>query len=448
MQGRRSVAILILLAASVAAAPAQRNEWPSFRGLRASGVADGADPPLTWDLANGDNVLWRVEIPGVGHSSPVVWGGRVFITTAVSSDSEAEFVHGRTQTTASAADMSAQSWRVYCLALADGAVLWERTVHEGVPRAPRHVKGSYANPTPATDGRVLVVSFGSEGLYALDLDGNPLWSRDLGVLDGGYTPYPDSHWGFASSPILHDGLVIVQADAQNQSFLAAFRSVDGEPVWRVAREQDTSWSTPTVAGEGPDAQVVVSGTDYAGYAAVDGTELWRLPDGAGVKIPAPLLADDLILLGGGDSHLRPRFFALRPAARGTLSPDDSGPAMVAWHNDASPHVVTPIVYDGLLYVCSDNGILTIYDVRSGERVNRARVGGRSVTFSASPVAAAGRLYFASEDGQVLVLAAGEDAEMLAVNDVGEVLFATPAIVGETIIVRGSRHLFAFVDGAR
>ncbi|MGD8328145.1 MAG: PQQ-binding-like beta-propeller repeat protein [Acidobacteriota bacterium] len=422
-----------------------RNEWPSFRGPRASGVAEGADPPLSWDLADGDNVRWRVEIPGVGHSSPVVWGGRVFVTTAVSSDSAAEFVHGRTQTIASAADMSAQSWRVYCLSLADGAVLWQRALHEGVPRAPRHVKGSYANPTPATDGRVLVVSFGSEGLYALDLDGNLLWSRDLGVLDGGYTPYPDSHWGFASSPVLHDGLVIVQADTQNQSFLAAFRAGDGDPVWRVPREQDTSWSTPTVVGEGPDAQVVVSGTDYAGYAARDGTELWRLPDGAGVKIPAPLVAGDLILLGGGDSHLRSRFFALRSAARGTLSPDEASPAELAWHNNASPHVVTPIVYDGLLYVCADNGILTIYDLDSGKRVNRLRIGGRSATFSASPVAAGGRLYFASEDGEVFVLAAGSRAELLADNDVGEVVFATPAIVDDTFIVRGHRHVFAFAD---
>jgi outer membrane protein assembly factor BamB len=380
----------------------------------------------------------------------VVWGGRVFVTTAVSSAPDAEFVHGRTQTTASAADLSVQSWRVYCLALADGSILWQRTLHEGVPRTPRHVKGSFANPTPATDGRVLVVSFGSEGLYALDLDGELLWSRDLGVLDGGYTPYPDSHWGFASSPVLYDGLVFVQADAQNQSFLAAFRARDGEPAWRVARGQDTSWSTPTVVGAGADAQVVVSGTDYyAAYAAVDGSELWRLPDGAGVKIPAPLAADGLILVGGGDSHMQPPFYALRPDARGTLAPESSAAATaVAWHNDARPHVVTPIVYDGLLYVCADNGILTIYDVATGERRNRVRVGGRSATFSASPVAAAGRLYFASEDGQVLVLAAGEEAELLAANDVGEVLFATPAIAGDTLLVRGRRHLFAFVAEAR
>jgi outer membrane protein assembly factor BamB len=445
------VAAAALVVSATAASAAQERSWPSFRGPRASGVAVDARPPVTWDATTGANLLWKAEIPGVGHSSPVVWGERVFVTTAVSSAEEAEFLHGRTDTSRSARDISPQSWRVYCLDRSNGDVVWQRTLHEGEPRTPRHLKASYANPTPATNGRQLVVFFGSEGLYALDLDGNLLWSRDLGTLDGGYTPLPDAHWGFASSPVIHEELVFVQGDAQNQSFLAAFDLGTGDPVWRVVRDEDTSWSTPTVVEGGGRTELVVSGTrHHVAYDPATGEELWRLAADAAVKIATPIAAQGMVLVGGGELAAKPRFYAVRRGASGTIPTDEGKPsAALAWWNEARPHVVTPLAYEGVLYVCTDSGILTLYDLSTGERLNRVRVGNRSASFSASPVAAAGKVYFAGEDGEVFVLRAGEEATLLAENPIGEVIFATPAISGDTLIVRGQRHLFALAgDGAR
>ena len=469
-------AALVAAAALVAVAPQTTPGWPSFRGPGASGIADGADLPLDWNVEEATNVLWKTPIAGVGHSSPVIWGDRVFITTAVSSAAEPLFVHGQTDTSASANDGSVHSWRVVCLDLATGAVRWERTLAERPPRADRHVKASFANPTPATDGEHLVVSFGSEGLFALDLDGNLLWQRDLGILDGGWSTAPDTHWGYGSSPIIQDGLAIVQADAQNLSYVAAFDVASGEQAWRTERDEDTVWSTPTVVDGPSGPELVLSGTHhYRAYDPRTGEELWRLADGADVKIPTPIVAEGMLLLGGGSAHMRPPFYALRPGARGEIdvagAGDDAGrvdgagaageePAgtagttgasgsagAIVWRNDARPHVVTPIAYRGLLYVCMDNGILTIYELATGERINRLRLGGRGASFSASPVAADGRLYFASEDGDVFVLAAGTEGELLATNSIGEVILATPAIVPGVMVIRGRQHVFAFGAGA-
>lgn len=296
---------------------AQAQNWPSFRGLNASGVADGNNPPAVWDAEKSINILWKTAIPGLGHSSPVVWGDRVFVTTAVSSASNSQFVHGLIDTGASAEDVSVHSWRVYCLDKNTGRIIWEKTVHEGAPKAKRHVKASFANSTPATDGRHLVVSFGSEGLYCFDLNGKLLWRQDLGLLDGGWSPDPHSHYGYGSSPIIYKHLAIVQCDAQNQAFIAAFNLADGKRVWQTTREEDTSWSTPTIYEAGGRSELVTSGSKYyRGYDPLTGKELWRLADGIDVKIPTPIAAHGLYFLSGGDSSARRTFYALRVGLKG------------------------------------------------------------------------------------------------------------------------------------
>ena len=203
--------------------------WPSFRGPNGAGVGDGNNPPTAWDAEKSINILWKTPIPGLGHSSPILWGDHVFVTSAVSGSANSQFVHGLTDTGASADDNSKHSWRVYCLNKNTGRIIWERAVYEGVPKVKRHVKASYANPTPATDGKHLVVSFGSEGLYCFDLEGKLLWKQDLGILDGGWSSDSNSHWGFGSSPVIHDGKVVVLCDVQKDAFLAVFdhRSVRG-----------------------------------------------------------------------------------------------------------------------------------------------------------------------------------------------------------------------------
>ena len=425
------------------ASPAPAQNWPSFRGLNASGVADGSNPPAVWDAEKSINILWKTSIPGLGHSSPVVWGDRVFVTTAVSSAAKEQFVHGLTETAASADDNSNHSWRVYCLDKNTGRIIWQRTVHEGAPKVKRHVKASYANSTPATDGRHLVVSFGSEGLYCFDFKGKLLWRQDLGFLDGGWSPDPQSHWGYGSSPIIHKQIAIVQCDAQNQAFIAAYRLSDGKRVWQIMREEDTSWSTPTIYESKDTAELVTSGSKYyRGYDPVTGKELWRLADGIDVKIPTPIAAHGLYFLSGGSAHERRTFYALRAGLKGDLSSTgNTDGGNVAWRSPViKPHIVTPIVYGDYLYVCTDNGVLTQYHAKTGEPGYRARLG-TGGAFSASPVAADGKLYLASEDGDVFVIKVGETYELLARNPIGEVMMATPAITGKMIIIRGENHLF-------
>jgi outer membrane protein assembly factor BamB len=246
----------------------------------------------------------------------------------------------------------------------------------------------------------------------------------------------------------------VQCDTQSQSFLAAFNLSDGKPVWRTPREEDTSWSTPTVYENGKQAELVASGTKFfRGYDPLTGKELWRLADGVDVKIPTPVAVNGLYFLGGGSSQDKLNFYAVRAGAKGELksvassSTPNAGTQNdgLAWQSTAiKPHVVTPIVYQDFLYVCTDSGILTQFNARTGEAGFRGRLG-RGTAFNASPVAADGKLYFASEDGDVFVVKAGAKFELLARNPVGEVMMATPAITDRMIIVRGQHHVFGIAE---
>ena len=436
----RFLAALVLCVASVSLTYSQN--WPSFRGHNGAGVGDGNAPPTAWDAEKSINVLWKTPIPGLGHSSPIVWGNRIFITTAVSSAADSQFVHGLTDTPASANDNSKHSFRVYCLDKNTGRIVWEKAIYEGVPKVKRHVKASYANPTPVTDGKKLVVSFGSEGLYCFDLEGKLLWQQDLGVLDGGWSSDPAFHWGFGSSPVIYKHLVIIQCDTQNQSYVAAFNLANGKRVWQTPREEDSSWSTPTIYEGKDSAELITSGTKYyRGYDPLSGKELWRLADGVDVKIPTPVAANDLYFLGGGSSNARHPFYAVRAGVKGEINPAEAGTTSIAWQSlQIRPHIVTPIVYGEYLYACTDNGILSQYQAKTGESGFRVRLGGGG-SFSASPVAADGKLYFVSEDGDVFVVKAGPQYELLARNAMGEVVMATPAIADKMIIIRGQNHVF-------
>jgi outer membrane protein assembly factor BamB len=442
MKYARAFLLLICLSAMSAA-----QNWPSFRGSNASGVADGANPPVAWDGEKSVNVLWKTPIPGVGYSSPVVWGNRVFITTAISADSKTVFVNGPTQTAQTSDDTSQQIWRVYCLDKNTGRIIWEKDAYAGVPKVKRHVKGSHANSTPATDGSYLVTFFGSEGLYCYDMDGKLVWKQNLGTLVGGWTSDPTAQWGFASSPIIYRNLVIVQCDSQKDSFIAAFNLKDGKQVWRTARDEDTSWSSPVIYAGAARAELIASGTKYyRGYDPLTGKELWRLADGADVKIPTPVAAQGLFFLGGGSTHVRRVFYAVRAGASGDITPSAGqlSTAHIAWQNPAKPHIVTPLAYGSHVYVCTDNGVLSVFDIKTGDEVYRARLGSGGA-FSASPVAADGKVYFINEEGEVYVIKAGPLYELQSKNPMGEVVMATPAITNKMLIIRTQRHLFGISE---
>jgi outer membrane protein assembly factor BamB len=431
---RALLALTLLLSA---AAPAAAQNWPAFRGPDASGVAAGGRPPSTWDAATSKNVAWKTAIPGLAHSSPIVWGDRVYVTTAVAASGPASVAKGAAGID-SAKDMVSHTWRLIAIERATGSIAWNREVHRGTPRLKRHVKSSHASATPATNGRLIVALFGSEGLFCFDMTGALQWRQDLGLMDVGLVDDPSFQWGPASSPTLFENMVIVQNDRHKDSFVAAFDLATGKELWRAAHDEYPSWATPAVARSGSRVEIVTNGGKFIrGLDAKTGRELWRLSDNlTQVKVPTPIVSGDTVIVTGGyPSGGRP-IYAIRLGGSGDLTPKS-----LAWSTErGSPYTGTPLLYDGLLYVCTDNGILSAYDAGTGDRVYQQRVGPGSSGFSASPVAADGRLYLASEDGDVFVIRAGRTYELVATNRMGEVTMATPALSGNMLIVRTQTQL--------
>lgn len=438
---------ILLALAAAAAVPtlSHAQDWPSFRGKGAAGVADGQKTPASWDATKGVNVVWKTPIPGIAVSSPIVWGDTVFVTTAVSSDPAAPFRHGLYGDVEPSKDLTRHSWRLYAIDKKTGRIRWERVAHEGIPKTKRHPKSSQASCTPVTDGKVVVAHFGSEGLYAYDMGGKLLWKRDLGLLNAGWFFDPDYEWGAASSPILYQDLVIVQADRQEDSFVAAFRVKDGQPAWRTARDEIPSWGTPTVYQGPPRDELITHGTKFIrAYEPRTGKELWRLGPNSEVTTPTPIVAHGLVFVTNGYRGVQP-IYAIRPGGSGdlTLKEGATSSEFIAWSTmRGGPYTPTPLVYGDLLYTLSNQGVLAAYQARTGERLYQERVAGKGGAFSASPVAADGKLYLAGEDGEVFVVKAGPKPDLLATNPMGEVLMATPAVSDGLVIVRGMKHLFA------
>ncbi|HTU91615.1 MAG TPA: PQQ-binding-like beta-propeller repeat protein [Gemmataceae bacterium] len=417
--------------------------WPSFRGPNGSGVADGQHPPLAWDVKTGANVRWKVPIAGLGHSCPIVWGDRVFVTTAVSGDPNPKVRTGNYGDVDSVNDTSKHSWQVVCLDRASGKILWTRTAFEGVPKIKRHLKGSQANCTPATDGKRVVACFGPEGLYCYNFEGKLLWKRDLSSIDSSFAMDREYEWGFGSSPVIHDGLVILQCDLSKDSFIAAYRLEDGSRAWSTPRDEIPSWSSPVVWRNRQRAELVTNASQYArGYDPATGKELWRLAKKSEATIPMPVIGEDLVYISSGNRPIQP-IIAVRPGAAGdiSLAPNGDRSERIAWSKKrGGPYMTTPLVYGRYLYVCSNAGMLTCYEADTGKEIYKERLGG--VSYTASPVAADGRLYFTTEQGEVRVVKTGPKFELLAVNNVGDVCMATPAISGGTLFVRSQHYLFA------
>jgi outer membrane protein assembly factor BamB len=419
--------------------------WPSFRGLQAAGVTEKQNLPDRWDGKTGENILWRTPIPGLAHSSPVVWGSLIFVTSAVSSDPKASFKPGLYGDGDASQDRSSQRWMIYALDKRSGKILWERAAYEGAPREKRHMKSTYASSTPATDGRIVVAWFGSQGVYAYDVKGRFLWKADLGRLNLGAYDIPTYEWGTASSPIIWNNLVILQCDTQDDSFLLALDADTGKQVWKTERDELPSWGTPTVAQTSAGPELVTNASNYIrGYDPRTGKELWRLGRSSKITAPTPIFADDKFVIASGRAPERP-IFVVRAGARGDLTLPEGKTASdaVVWSRTGrGSYMPTPLVYDGILYVLANNGLLDAYDLRTGEEVYRQRLPLVGSGFSASPVAADGKLYLSNEDGEMLVIAAGRKFESLGANSMGELLMATPALSEGVMYVRSSQSLFA------
>jgi len=422
-------------------------QWPQFRGPEGSGVADNQRPPVGWNVESGRNVVWTTPIPGLGHSSPVVWGDRLFLTTAISSDPKSVFEPVLKGEQDFRTDRARHQWRVYALDRATGRILWDRLAYEGAPKIPRHPHNSYASATPATDGRHVVVSFGSEGLYCYDVKGNLVWKKDLGVIHAGKHNNPEYTWGTASSPILYHGMVIVLCDSLGDGYLAAFDVNSGREVWRTARDANPSWSTPAIFETAGHAELVINAAPFIqGYDPASGKELWRLGPSTTNTTPTPIAGAGLIFVTNGYNPIKP-IYAVVPGSRGDLSLKDGATRSdaIAWSNlRDGPYMSTPLLYRGILYVVSSRGVITAFEPRTGAQIYQERIapGG----YSASPVAADGRIYVVSETGDIFVIRAGRDFGILATNVMGDTTMATPALAANTLFVRTEHAMWALADG--
>lgn len=406
--------------------------WPQFRGEHAAGVADSQNLPGDW------NVAWKTEIPGLGHSSPIVWGDRVFLTTAISSDKDFLFESVLNGKVDMRTDAASQQWRVFCLDRKSGKILWERLASEGVPNIHRHPHNSYASETPATDGEHVVVSFGSQGLYCYNFKGDLLWKKDLGVIHAGKHNNPEYTWGTASSPVIYGKKAIVLCDSLGDGYLAAFDVNTDREVWRTKRESNPSWSTPGIF----EGQVVVNAALLIqGYDLETGKELWRLGPSSTNTTPTPVFGEGLMFVANGYNPIKP-IYAVKPGARGdlTLKGDTTSSDAVAWSDMRNgPYMATPLLYRGVLYVVSTNGVMTAFEARTGKQFYQKRIapGG----YTSSPIASDGRVYVGDEEGNLFVVKAGEEFEIVGKKDFGEVLMATPAISQGMMVVRTQHRVW-------
>jgi outer membrane protein assembly factor BamB len=285
--------------------------WMQFRGNGARGVAEGQKPPIRWNVPDNTNVLWKTPVEGLAHSCPVIVDDLLFLTTAISSEDQAGLRTGVYGDVDSVEDKSVHEFQVHCYNKLTGELLWQKTSCKSPPQVKRHLKSTHANPTPATDGKYVVAFFGSEGLYCYTVDGELVWEKDLGLLDSGWFFDASFQWGFAASPIIYEGVVIVQCDIQKDSFIAAYAIDSGEEVWRVERDEIPTWSTPTIVEAGGRTQLVTNGTNFArSYDPGTGEELWRIGKNSEIVVPTPFFARDLIFVCSGYRPVKP-VYAIR-----------------------------------------------------------------------------------------------------------------------------------------
>jgi outer membrane protein assembly factor BamB len=438
------IALCALLLPAGDAFAASTVNWPQFRGPHANGVADDA-APVTWNVETGENIRWQTSLPGLAHASPIVWEDRIYVATVVKPGGKAELKVGLYGAGDSYKEAEAHQWRLLCLDGATGKVLWDKLGYEAVPRLERHTKATHCNSTPAADGKRIVAMFGSEGLFCFDMNGQRLWHKDLGKLHAGPYNATNMQWGFASSPVLHEGKVIVQCDTLSEQFLAVFDAGDGRELWRTPREEVATWSTPIVATAKNRTQIIVNGWKrIGGYDFSTGRELWWLKEGGDIPVASPILAGDLIILTSGHGKYRP-MRAVRLDATGDVTPSEMGAtndAVVWCHSRKGNYVQTPIVVGDTLWGCLDNGIVTCFDVKTGKLHYEERIGGGGQGFTASPVATNGKLYFTGEQGDVFVIPATDKFSVLTTNKLGGLCLATPAISEGALFFRTTEKLLA------
>ncbi len=435
------LAVVVLLSCLHNALCAQAPEnWPQFRGPGARGVANATKLPDRWSAT--ENVAWKTDVPGRGWSSPIVWGSRVFLTTAVNlgelETPQKGLYFGGNRPKPREVPLD---YRVLCLDLSSGKILWERTVHQGLANSPIHLKNSCASETPVTDGQRVYAYFGNQGLYCLDREGNLVWSRR-------FEPRATRNgWGTAASPLLHGDRLYVLNDNDDQSYLLCLDKTTGKDVWRVARDEGSNWSTPLLWQNDLRAEIVTVGTDKVRSYDLDGKLLWWLTGMSSITIATPYADRGLLYVSSGYVHdnLRP-VYAIRPGASGDISlePDQTGNEFIAWCQPrAAPYNPTTLVYQGRLYVLYDRGLIACFCAATGEPLFKRQRIPKGRHFTVSPWAYDGKVFCLNEDGVTFVLRAGDEFELLHTNELADddMGMATPAIAGDRLILRTSARVY-------
>jgi outer membrane protein assembly factor BamB len=442
-----ATSLMALPAVSLASASKSEQNWPGFRGPGSRGIADGYPTRAAWnadsDMGKPSGILWRTEIPGLGHSSPIIWGDRIYVATAVRLSGKASLRIGYYGDIKAAQDNDEQKWMILCIDKNSGKKIWERVLLTGKPKTERHEKSTHANTTLTTDGQRLVGFFGSEGLYCFDLDGKLLWKKDLGVINNSWNGIG---WGYSSSPSLYKDRIVLLCDDPKDPYVAAFQLSDGKQLWKVSRKGDCqgSWGSPLIHNDGTRTQVVTNGWPFIVSNDLEtGKELWRLRGGGDIPIPTPFVADGFIVVSNAHGGKAP-LFVIRPTAQGDISLKEgstSNDAIVWSAPNGGSYISTPVVYGGYIYLANHNGLLRCFDFKTGAKMYEARLGLDS-SCSASLVAADGKIYCPVEQGVVHVIKAGPTLEVLAKNEMGEPCLATPAISQGVLYFRTSASLIA------
>lgn len=429
-------AILATVLAGVLSASGEN--WPAFRGPGGTGV--GETCAETW--SSTDNIAWKQDIAGRGWSSPVVWDGKVFLTTAVGkAQMEAPkkgLYFGGERPDAPPVE---QDWRVICLDMATGTPQWETSVHQGPPRHPIHIKNSYASETPVTDGKHLYVCFGGVGIYCLDLAGKIVWEHQLPKVSMRYG------WGTAAGPALHGDRLYYVSDNEDSSYLLALDTATGAEVWRTPRDEKSNWAPPFIWEADGRAEIVTAGSGAVRGYDLDGKERWSLRGMSTITIAQPYAAEGLLWVTSGyvGDKLKP-VYAIKPGATGdiTLADGETSNAHIAWSNGKiGPYNPSTLVYQGRLYVLYDRGMVSCYDAKTGAPLYERQRLEESGGFTVSPWAAQGRVYCLDEDGKCYVLKAGDTFEVLHINNLADddMCMATPALAGKKLILRTAARVY-------
>jgi outer membrane protein assembly factor BamB len=425
------------------AAPSQAGNWPQWRGPASQGISTDKNLPTEW--SDTKNIQWKTAIPGRGHSSPIVWGKHIFLTTSIEGAvipgakpykhilGNQEFKHPDW-----AGSNYSYTLKLLCIDSTNGKLLWERTAYEGGVFDHRHKKNTYASPTAVTDGKYVIAFFGSEGLYCYDFKGNQVWKLSLGGI-------PQLGMGPGASPVIYENLVIVTCDqdAGEGSFMIAVDKKSGKEAWRVTRKTRATWATPVLVKTPQRTELVVSGAETViSYDPATGKEIWRCEGVVSHAIPTPVTDGEVMYLSAGSQAKKA--LAVKLGGTGDLT---NTPSVLWKYAKGTAYVPSPILYGNYLYLMTDSGLLTCLEARTGEVKYE---GGRvpvPAKFTASPVAFDGKILLTSEDGDTFVLKAGPVHEVLRTNSIGEPIYASPAIADGRIFIRGEKHLYCVKNGA-